>query len=198
MTSLLEKFVNRYGRLPTERDPDYLEMLNMSKYAILDAPTHKPGKCANCGAVRNDGRKYVDFKLEIDWYGIVYLCGICLKDIAKAVGLFDDFIKELEEAKAQNTSLEELKEKGAELHETIVRTFAEVKDFYVDVHSVGDDIPANPDSSSGDSQNSESGSGTDSSESGTSETKSRTSKSTSSSRRTNVPSLAELLESNKQ
>src|SRR3954466_860008 len=88
-------FVKKYGKLPTEIDPDYLEMLRMSRYRILDVPDVAPAKCANCGSSKNDGRKYVDFGLQVDWYGVVYFCGLCLADIARDMGLFKQVEKAL-------------------------------------------------------------------------------------------------------
>lgn len=193
MTSLLERFVKKYGRLPTEVDPDYLEMLNMSKYRILAAPDLKPGKCANCGAARNDGRGYVDFGLEVDWYGIVYLCGHCLKDIAKAAGLFDDLLLEVKKAKEEAASLTGLREKGDEIHETIVRTFSELKEYYVDVRTATD--VGNIDSTiSVEPNKDESGTeGSSGNESPTKKSEPGTTKPNSSRGSKDVPSLADLL-----
>ena len=97
--SLLERFVNRYGRLPTEVDPDYLEMLNMSKYRRLAVPDFAPGKCANCGSSRTNDREYLDFGLQVDWYGTVYLCSLCIADMAKTLGLYAAMEDEREKLK---------------------------------------------------------------------------------------------------
>lgn len=197
MTSHLEKFVEKFGRLPTETDPDYLEMLRMSKYKILATPYYKPGKCANCGASKDDGRKYIDFGLEVDWYGIVYICGSCLSDVANAVGLFDrlnlrilDLEKALEEEKKNKTSLDELKEKGVEIQETIISRFRELEDFYVSVHPPRNDSTSDSSSDLGDESTAEP-------ESAVNESKPRTVKSTSSTGRKDVPSLASLIDADK-
>lgn len=134
-TSLLERFVNMYGRLPTEVDPDYLELLNMTKYRILDIPDFKPGKCANCGASKNDGRKYIDFQLEIDWYGIVYLCGTCMKDTANALGLFDDIRHDLDVTRQELLKALENNERIDSLNATVVKTADELKELYGELSS---------------------------------------------------------------
>lgn len=40
-----------------------------------------PGKCSICGGMKYDGRKWIDFGLSIDWYGVVYLCTFCFEEI---------------------------------------------------------------------------------------------------------------------
>ena len=138
MKSLVDRFAEQYNRLPTETDPDYLEMLRMSKYRIIDVPDFTPHKCANCGASKNDGRKYIDFGNQIDWYGTMYLCGHCVHDIADNMGMFDSLRKELEEAANKGVEVEELLNKGEKLHEHVVKTYKEFEDFYAHVHSSDD------------------------------------------------------------
>jgi hypothetical protein len=54
---------------------------------LLPLPVALPGKCIVCGASDNtDGRKYLDFGFEIDFYGVVYFCTHCFSETAKAVG----------------------------------------------------------------------------------------------------------------
>lgn len=189
MTDLVDKFIEKYGRLPTEFDPDYLEMLRMSKYRILAVPDVSPGKCANCGSSKDDGRKYVDFGLHVDWYGAVFICGSCLHDIAHKVGLFASLEEQLYEALNKKASLDELQEQGEKLHDKVVKTVRELEDFYVGVYSHRTDN--SPDSTS--SVESES---TPSTKSGSPSTESGTTKSTTVSGRKNVRSLAELLDTN--
>jgi hypothetical protein len=186
---VFDMFVQKYSRLPTENDPDYLEMLKMSKYQISDVPMFKPARCANCGSSKNDGRRYVDFGLEVDWYGTVFLCGFCLADVAKAMGLFDklnDRIKELEE---KHLDFESLKNQGANLHETVMQGIKELESHYASIHSVelGSDnyTPSDLDVPSVDE--------TPPSEPATVTAKPRAAKSTPSSGSKNIRSLAELL-----
>jgi hypothetical protein len=191
----VQRFMERYGRLPTEFDPDYLEMLRMEKYVISDAPYFKPSKCANCGSTKEDGRKYLNFNLDIDWYGIVYLCGLCLKDIATAFGLFRDLEDQLAKAVDALASITNSEEKGVELQQKVIQTLKEFEEYYVNLqpaignssndgsHSVESYTPPNDDT-------------VIETERTVNEPKSRIVKSTPSSRRPNVPSLADLLNAN--
>jgi hypothetical protein len=191
--SVYDMFVQKYSRLPTEVDPDYLEMLRMSKYHIEDVPMYKPGKCGNCGSSKNDGRKYVDFGLELDWYGTVYLCGLCLRDVAQTMGLFKDLENALMQAEMKNVARNDLQEQGVELHDKVVQAFKEFEEFYADVSasSVDNNIVAYP---GPDTVEATSEPGTNQTESKSNATKSRTTKSSASSGRQNIRSLAELLE----
>lgn len=132
-----DSFVAKYGRLPTEFDKDYLEMLAMSKYIIEPIPKFKPHKCANCGSTKEDGRKYISFGLEVDWYGIVYLCGFCLKDIATEMGLFANLQKDIELAQSRYLDYEELKQRGKDLHEDVNKMFSDLEGYYATLHLAG-------------------------------------------------------------
>jgi len=182
---VVDLFIKKYGRLPTEFDPDYLEMLRMSKYRILAVPDFKPGTCANCGSAKNDGRQYIDFGVVIDFFGTVYFCGFCLKDIANNMGLFQSFIDEIGMLKAELLSIKVQQKKDTNLEEKLLHIFREVKDYLDGIHSTSDD------------STSDTGAvldiNTSDSESGVEQTKPRTIKSDSSKRSTDVPSLAKLL-----
>lgn len=58
---------------------------------VLPVPLVLPGKCACCGFVgtnegdRGDKRVFIDFLLDIDYYGRVYLCSTCLRQAANAL-----------------------------------------------------------------------------------------------------------------
>jgi nicotinamidase-related amidase len=157
----------------------------MSKYRILDVPDMQPGKCANCGASKNDGRKYIDFGLQVDWYGVVHLCGECVKDIARTMGLFTELENKLKLILAEDERLDALQIQGVELHETAVTLFKEFEAYYDRVYATRDDTP--PDSTSSVVVESPT------TESGTNQAEPRSTKSTSSRRSQNTRSLADLL-----
>jgi hypothetical protein len=190
---ILKKFIQRYGRLPTEFDPDYLEMLRMSKYLITDTPRHPPGKCANCGASKVDGRKYVDFGLQVDWYGTVYLDEPCLTDIAKAMGLFKKYEDEIAELKLDVQDVHQLHDQGVRLHETVVRTFEELKEFYGKLPSSGPSSSSTGSDSLESSKDSNSTPSVDANQSNVNEPELRIVKPPASTGRKNVSSLADLL-----
>ena len=194
MKILVDRFVKKHSRLPTEIDSDYLEMLQMSKYLIEDVPQFQPGKCANCGASKNDGRRYVDFGLMVDWYGTVYLCGECLHDIVNAMGLFDNLVARVVEAESKEYDFKALQAQGVELHERVNQLVKDLEAFYAGIYPIGDDSTSNPHTVL-ESDKTVSDPGTEESESRINATKSRTTESTSSTRRQNIPSLADLLKS---
>lgn len=183
---IFKQFVEKYGRLPTERDPDYLELLRMSKYRILNVPDTQPGKCANCGAAKSDGREYVDIGLQIDWYGALFFCSLCLKDIALSVGLFEELQNQLKEAKEKLIKINSLHAVGTQLQDTVLHTFEEVKSYFANLHSLGNDSPVSSNTSVGTNKTTV--------EQGIAEVKPRVTKSNSSGGSKGVPSLADLLD----
>lgn len=182
MISHLEKFIDKYGRLPTEVDPDYLEMLKMSKYRILTRPDANTAKCANCGGFKEDGRRYVDFGLFVDWYGVVFLCSICIKELATQLGLLNT------EEKIEVDPMPELKE---EVKNTISKLEEILKEFHEYSDSLNIDNSDPPDLEHSPDDNDVS----PASESGTNKAEQRAAKSTTSTGRKNVRSLTELLDS---
>ena len=194
MSSLVDRFIHRYGRLPTERDPDYLEMLRMSKYRILDFPDINPAKCANCGSAKPDGRQYIDFGLQIDFYGALFFCGFCLKDIATNMGLFKAIEEDLVAAHEKLMNLRNLEEQGNLVQETVLRAVEEVKEYFASLHSLGNDVIPYIGVVPSDSE--ASGEPTAiANEPEVVAAKPGVIKSTSSSRSKNLPSLAELIQS---
>lgn len=181
-SNLMERFIHVHGRLPTEKDPDYLEMLRMSKYRILQVPDMNMAKCANCGSAKNDGRKYIDFGLYIEWYGTVFLCTLCIKDIAMNAGLFEPLEQEVEKLKFSKIKEEEKEE----LKKAVLHTLEEVNAQFVNLYS-------SPDDSSSDRTPSVVFSENESTKSGSAETKPGIIKPTSSSRPKDFSRLTELL-----
>lgn len=187
MDSLLEKFIKRHGRLPTEVDPDYLEMLKMDKVRVVAVPLSSPGKCANCGTAKQDGRNYVDIGLQIDWYGAVFFCGYCINEIARKIGLFNKLEDDIRYLQNQLDKLTALNYNGKELQDTILKTFNEVKEHYEQLHSTGN----NSTTDSAPSVESEAG---ESGKSGISEAESGITESPTVPRRSYIPSLADLIQ----
>lgn len=190
---IADAFIKRYNRLPTEIDPDYLEMLRMSKYRILERPDVNPAKCANCGGFKDDGRLYIDFGLQVDWYGAVFLCGHCLSEISIKMGLhraLEVKILQLEE------KIEELK--GAQisaddLRSTVLSTYEEVKSYFDNLPATGASGNSNRLADVGLNKTATE-SVPDISGAGPTKPEPRAPKSNSSPGRSNIPKLADLLE----
>lgn len=54
--------------------------MSSERFQILDRPTALPGKCVICGFAggeNSDGRKFVDFGFDLDFYGAVIFCENC-------------------------------------------------------------------------------------------------------------------------
>lgn len=88
----MEDFQKKYGRLPTEKDPDWLKELEraktVSKLRILNSPIMAPGKCVGCGAIRVGDRKYIDTGESVEYYGVIYICSKCIETAAVLIGLY--------------------------------------------------------------------------------------------------------------
>lgn len=130
MASLVDRFILRFSRLPTEFDPDYLEMLRMSKYRVMGVPDVQPGKCANCGASKADGRTYIDINIDIAFYGAVFLCSHCLKEVATAVGLFDSLKDIINKLTDRVNAKEALFDQGESIRRTFENSVGEVKEYF--------------------------------------------------------------------
>jgi len=192
-SSLVDRFISRYSRLPTEIDPDYLEMLRMSKYRIVNVPDKQEAKCANCGSSKNDGRLYIDCNLDIDWYGTVFFCGLCMKELATAMGLFAELEEKISALESNRSLDEDLLEWEKKLNESVQRFGLQLREFHAAIHPLrlGHSTNSSSDLVASDS---DSGFGASRDNRDSDKTKSRVTKSTSSTRRENVRSLAELLD----
>lgn len=195
--ALFQYFVQKYGRLPTEVDPDWLELLRMSKYRILAVPDVQPGKCANCGSTKQDGRKYIDVGLHIEWYGALFFCSLCMHELAKALGLFEKQDRELLELREKLAARNFLELQSSRLEETILHTFEEVKTYFNDVRADGGSTPVDRTSNVESDKTAADESGITKETSGgdslSKDTESGTTESDSIPRRENFPKLTDLL-----
>lgn len=171
----------------------------MTKYRITDMVDTQPGKCTNCGASRTDGRKYIDCGVEVEFYGAIIFCSLCVTDMARNLGLFRALelkILQLEEHIAELKNSRDIRE---ELKKTVLLTYEQIKELFderinnpVDNSDLIDSIVTDSDRLAGE-QGTISSTNSTSSKSGSSKPESRTTQQTSKSRSTNVPSLAELI-----
>lgn len=82
-------------------------MTNPTLVQILDVPVAAPGTCISCGSPGDDKRKFIDFNLIIDYFGVVYFCTFCFNEIANACDFVD------------NTKYLELLQQNRELREAL-------------------------------------------------------------------------------
>lgn len=57
----------------------------LSRFQIVEGnPPHLPHKCATCGSINGT---FIDFQLDLEFYGTVYLClDNCIRQIANELG----------------------------------------------------------------------------------------------------------------
>lgn len=164
----------------------------MSKVKLVDTPYYKPGKCCNCGSSRTNDRKYIDIGLDLDWYGIVYFCTFCIREIANVAGLFKHYEDTLARIQKDDSRVEQLQRQGDSIHNDFLSVIEEVKEYFDNLHSTRNDLASDSDSGPGNVEET-SGSGIDTPEPKPVETERTPTKSTSSSRRKNINSLEQLL-----
>lgn len=81
-----------------------------SRVQILERPVALPGKCIICSsASNNEGRKFIDFGYSIDWWGAVYFCTVCFKEVAEDLGWIED------------TRYKQILEENRELSDSIIK-----------------------------------------------------------------------------
>lgn len=59
------------------------QMTTSSRVTLLDLPVAAPGVCALCGSAN---KPVVDFGKQLDWYGAVYFCHDCIREVAEVIG----------------------------------------------------------------------------------------------------------------
>ena len=77
-----------------------------SRFAVLETPVALPAKCAVCGTPQGP---LVDFGLDIDMYGVVYFCLVCLEAAAAKANLFAKYSEKLNKIRIDLAAFEDLK-----------------------------------------------------------------------------------------
>lgn len=57
-----------------------------SRFSIHENPNVAPGVCVVCKHPGGDGRLFVDFGFQLDWYGAIYFCDSCVRELCEAIG----------------------------------------------------------------------------------------------------------------
>lgn len=65
---------------------EILKLHPSGRIKLLDSPVALPGKCAICGSIGGDGREFIDFGFELDYYGVIYFCSFCFSETAGSLG----------------------------------------------------------------------------------------------------------------
>lgn len=66
-----------------------IEISVTSRFSIHDNPDREPGFCCVCRSPGGDDRQFIDFGMQLDWYGAVYFCTFCVKELCEAAGFVD-------------------------------------------------------------------------------------------------------------
>lgn len=81
-----------------------------SRFSLHENPNVAPGICAVCRNSGGDGRVFVDFGLQLDWYGAVYFCSECIRELCEAIGFVPKLSLDIaqEMSKAVSAALQSL------------------------------------------------------------------------------------------
>lgn len=63
--------------------------MSSERIQVLDFPKAAPGKCVICGfagGVGTDGRKFIDFQFDLDFFGAIIFCEHCFTAGVNALG----------------------------------------------------------------------------------------------------------------
>lgn len=63
-----------------------IEIPATSRFSVCGNPNREPGVCCVCRSPGGDDRQFIDFGMQLDWYGAVYFCTFCVKELAEAAG----------------------------------------------------------------------------------------------------------------
>lgn len=58
------------------------------RHTIIDTPISSPGQCVICGYGGPD-RRYLDSRLDFEFYGTVYWCETCVAELARMFGYIE-------------------------------------------------------------------------------------------------------------
>lgn len=60
-----------------------------SRYSLHQAPILAPGICIVCKTGSTDERTFIDLGMSFKWYGRMYMCSLCISEIARGIGFGD-------------------------------------------------------------------------------------------------------------
>lgn len=67
------------------------------KYKLTSSPV-LPGRCVGCGKSASGKEEFLDTACSVDYYGAIYFCLNCAKEIGRTLGM--DFVDEVQEENA--------------------------------------------------------------------------------------------------
>lgn len=98
---------------PVNMDPMDFIIHRSGRIQLVDVPHMPPGKCAICGGHGGsaDRRKFIDFNIEVEYFGVIYFCEHCFAEAAIAIKfispeIYEKILDLLEVFKGRNQELE--------------------------------------------------------------------------------------------
>jgi hypothetical protein len=97
-----------------------LSRVQDSKFRIYNYPPALPNKCVGCNSTTpgdDNSRAFIDTRMDLDWYGAVYICTHCFLEMANVFGYvsrdqheftvagMSQLIADLRELKKENEAL---------------------------------------------------------------------------------------------
>lgn len=84
----------------------------MGQVQVVDNLLALPAKCYYCGTSEPDRGPWLDTGIEIEYYGVVYYCTLCMNDLANKMGYItpevaDELKLQVLELTSSNLSLQE-------------------------------------------------------------------------------------------
>lgn len=88
--------------------------INVSgRFHVLDQPYAAPSKCAFCslGHSQDGTVQFIDTTLDLDYYGVVYICSNCLTEISRSLGyippaMWEEIVKSSTDTLIENERLQ--------------------------------------------------------------------------------------------
>lgn len=57
-----------------------------TRVQVVNTPVAAPGTCVLCGTAGDGQRTFIDFGKQLDWYGAIYFCSECIREVSLAIG----------------------------------------------------------------------------------------------------------------
>lgn len=106
------------------------ELSPQSRFSVHDTPPLLPGTCFICNIGSGvDDRKFLDFGKQLKWYGAIYFCSECVREIAEALNFYPAEVMEMllesnGELVKSNSDLKAEMESIRDSHRAIARTLS--------------------------------------------------------------------------
>ena len=100
-------------------------------FIIEGSPPMLPGTCVVCGSPGGNGRVFVDFSFQIEFYGRVYFCNCCFDEITDYLGYMSPVNTERTQLQIEQLEQEisDLKEENGNLNRVLDNSLTDLRAF---------------------------------------------------------------------